>query len=248
MTGPDLSRGDPSGRDLSGLTALVTGASSGIGLATVQRLAMAGAQVFGVALAGAADLIIDVAAPGASETIVAAAQDRLGGIDILVPNAGISSFTPLDGHPDAVWDMMIGINLSAVFRLCRAALPALKASGQGRIITIGSVMSDHGDTGMAAYAASKHGVLGLTRSLSTELGPFGITVNCVQPGAILTGITAPAFAAMPEFETLWRDKAALQRIGTPMDIANVIAFLASADAGFVSGHGIIVDGGAMAHP
>ncbi len=185
---------------------------------------------------------------GASETIIAAATQALGGIDILVPNAGISSFMPLDGHPDALWDAMIGINLSSVFRLCRAALPALKASRQGRIITIGSVMSDHGDAGMAAYAASKHGVLGLTRSLATELGPFGITVNCVQPGAILTGITAPAFAAMPDFETLWRDKAALKRIGTPQDIAHVIAFLASAEADFVSGHGIIVDGGAMAHP
>ncbi len=237
-----------SGRDLSGLTALVTGASSGIGLATVQRLAAAGATVFGAAREGRADLIIDVAAPGASETIVAAALDRLGGIDIVVPNAGISGFVPLDGHPDALWDAMIGINLSAVFRLCRAALPALKASRQGRIVTIGSVMSDHGDAGMAAYAASKHGVLGLTRSLASELGPFGITVNCVQPGAILTGITAPTFAAMPEFESLWRDKAALKRIGTPQDIANVIAFLASADAGFVSGHGIVVDGGAMAHP
>ncbi|MFZ4109977.1 MAG: SDR family NAD(P)-dependent oxidoreductase [Polymorphobacter sp.] len=237
-----------SGRDLTGLNALVTGAASGIGLATVQRLAAAGATVFGVDRDGAADLVIDVAAEGASETVVAAATQALGGIDILVPNAGISSFMPLEGHPDALWDAMIGINLSSVFRLCRAALPALKVSRQGRIITIGSVMSDHGDAGMAAYAASKHGVLGLTRSLATELGPFGITVNCVQPGAILTGITAPAFAAMPAFESLWRDKAALKRIGTPQDIANVIAFLASADAGFVSGHGIVVDGGAMAHP
>ena len=233
---------------LEGLKAVVTGASSGIGLATARRLAAEGAAVFGVARDGDADLIIDVAAPGASEAIVAAAVAKLGGIDILVPNAGISAYMPLEGHGDKHWDETIGINLSSVFRLCRAALPWLKASRQGRIITIGSVMSDHGDTGMVAYAASKHGVLGLTRSLATELGPFGITVNCIQPGAILTGITKPAFAAAPEFETFWRDKAPLKRIGTPDDIAGVIAFLASDDGCFVSGHGIAVDGGAMAHP
>jgi 3-oxoacyl-[acyl-carrier protein] reductase len=233
---------------LSGLQAVVTGASSGIGAAAAARLRHEGATVFGAAREGPADLVIDVAAAGASEAIVAAAVEAMGGIDILVANAGISSFVALDGHPDDAWDATIAINLSSVFRLCRAALPWLKASRQGRIITIGSVMSDHGDAGMVAYAASKHGVLGLTRSLATELGPAGITVNCIQPGAILTGITAPAFAAMPEFETLWRSKAPLGRIGTPDDIAGVIAFLASDDARFVSGHGIVVDGGAMAHP
>ncbi|MFZ4687648.1 MAG: SDR family NAD(P)-dependent oxidoreductase [Polymorphobacter sp.] len=236
------------GYNLTGLRAVVTGAASGIGRATARRLAAEGTAMFGVDRADAVDLSVDVMAPNAAETIVEAAIARLGGIDILVPNAGISAFTPLDGHGDAAWDDTIAINLTAVFRLCRAALPALKASRQGRIITIGSVMSDHGDAGMVAYAASKHGVLGLTRSLATELGPLGITVNCVQPGAILTGITAPAFAAAPEFETFWRDKAAVKRIGTPDDIAAVIAFLASSDANFVSGHGIVVDGGAMAHP
>jgi NAD(P)-dependent dehydrogenase (short-subunit alcohol dehydrogenase family) len=232
---------------LAGRRALVTGAASGIGLATAWRLAADGAAVFGVDRNGG-DLAIDVAAPGASEAIVAAAAGRLGGLDIVVANAGISSFTPLDGHPDSVWDTTIAVNLSAVFRLCRAALPSLRVSAQGRIVTIGSVMSDHGDAGMAAYAASKHGVLGLTRALATELGSAGITVNCVQPGAILTGITAPAFAANPAFEAFWRDKAALKRLGTPDDIANVIAFLAGPDAAFISGQGITVDGGAMAHP
>jgi NAD(P)-dependent dehydrogenase (short-subunit alcohol dehydrogenase family) len=233
---------------LSGLKAVVTGASSGIGAAAAARLRQEGVTVFGAAREGPADLVIDVAGAGASEAIVGAAIAAMGGIDLLVANAGISRFVALDGHPDDAWDGTIAVNLSSVFRLCRAALPWLKTSRQGRIITIGSVMSDHGDAGMAAYAASKHGVLGLTRSLATELGPAGITVNCIQPGAILTGITAPAFAAMPEFETLWRSKAPLGRIGTPDDIAGVIAFLASDDARFVSGHGIVVDGGAMAHP
>lgn len=232
---------------LAGRRALVTGAASGIGAATAARLAAEGATVFRVDRSGG-DLAIDVATPGAADTIIAAATASLGGLDILVPNAGISAFVPLDGHPDALWDDTIAINLSAVFRLCRAALPALTASDAGRIVTIGSVMSNHGDAGMAAYAASKHGVLGLTRALATELGPAGITVNCVQPGAILTGITGPAFAANPVFEAFWRDKAAVKRIGTPEDIAGVIAFLAGPDASFISGHGIVVDGGAMAHP
>lgn len=233
---------------LAGLKAVVTGASSGIGAAAVARLRDEGVEVFGVARDGAADLRIDVAGAGAAPAIVAAAVAAMGGIDLLIANAGISAFVPIEGHSDDAWDEMIGINLSSVFRLCRAALPWLKASHRARIITIGSVMSDHGDAGMVAYAASKHGVLGLTRSLATELGPAGITVNCIQPGAILTGITEPAFAAMPEFEALWRSKAPLGRIGTPDDIAGVIAFLVSDDARFVSGHGIVVDGGAMAHP
>lgn len=233
---------------LSGMRAVVTGSSSGIGAGVAARLRSEGVMVFGAARELPAELVIDVAEPGAAEAIVEAAIAAMGGIDIVVANAGVSSFTALDGHPDAAWDATIAINLSAVFRLCRAALPWLKASRRGRIITIGSVMSDHGDAGMAAYAASKHGVLGLTRSLATELGSAGITVNCVQPGAILTGITAPAFAAMPDFEAMWRSKAPLGRIGTPDDIAGVIAFLASDDARFVSGHGIVVDGGAMAHP
>lgn len=233
---------------LAGLSAVVTGAASGIGLATVQRLQDDGARVFTVDRAGDTDLTVDVAAPGAAEAIIAAATATLGGLDILVCNAGISGFMPLDDHPDAFWDDTIAVNLTSVFKLCRAAAPVLKASRQGRIVTIGSVMSRYGDAGMAAYAVSKHGVLGLTRSLATELGPAGITVNCVMPGAIMTGITAPTFAAMPGFESFWRDKAPLKRIGTPDDVAAVIAFLASDDARFVSGHGIAVDGGAMAHP
>ncbi len=233
---------------LAGLSAVVTGAASGIGLATVERLQHDGARVFTVDRSGDPDLAIDVAADGAAEAIVGAATAALGGLDILVCNAGISGFMALDGHSDAFWDDTIAINLTSVFKLCRAAAPWLKASRNARIVTIGSVMSRYGDAGMAAYAVSKHGVLGLTRALATELGPAGITVNCVMPGAILTGITAPAFAAMPEFEAMWRDKAALKRIGTPADVADVIAFLASADARFVSGHGLAVDGGAMAHP
>ena len=140
------------------------------------------------------------------------------------------------------------MNVTSVFRLARAALPALRRSGRGRIVTIGSIMSRFGAPGLTAYAASKHAVLGMTRALAAELGGDGITVNCVQPGAIDTPMTAPAFAASPDYAAFWRGKAALGRLGTPEDVADVIAFLISDDARFVSGHGLPVDGAAMASP
>jgi NAD(P)-dependent dehydrogenase (short-subunit alcohol dehydrogenase family) len=232
-------------RRLAGRRALVTGAASGIGRATAARLAGDGARVFGVDVADGCDLVADVSAD--ADAIVAAAAGTLGGLDILVNNAGVSGFEPFETHGDDVWDRMLAVNLSAVFRLSRAAVPLLKASSAARIVNVGSVMSSFGAAGLAAYTASKHGVLGLTRALATELGPDGITVNCVQPGAIETGMTAPTFTASPEFAEYWRDKAALKRLGRPDDVAAVIAFLASDDAGFVSGHGIFVDGGAMQH-
>jgi 3-oxoacyl-[acyl-carrier protein] reductase len=139
----------------------------------------------------------------------------------------------------------MAVNVTAVFRIIRAAVTPLKQSRHGRIITIGSTMSRFGGAGLVAYGTSKHAVLGMTRSVACELGPFGITVNCLQPGAIETPMTAPAFTAMPEFKTYWEKKAALGRLGQPQDIADVIAFLASDDARFMSGQGFFVDGGAM---
>lgn len=232
-------------RPLAGRRALVTGAASGIGAAIAARLRDEGAQVLTADRAPGCDLVVDVAAAGAAERLANACGD---GLDILVPNAGVSAFEPLDGHSDAVWESTLAIDLSAVFRLIRACAPLLKASGRGRIVTIGSVMSTFGEAGMAAYAAAKHGVLGLTRAAAIELGGHGVTVNCIQPGAILTGITRPAFAANPAFADFWEAKAALKRLGTPEDIAGVAAFLAGDDSRFVTGAAIVVDGGATAHP
>jgi 3-oxoacyl-[acyl-carrier protein] reductase len=230
---------------LAGKRALVTGAASGIGAAISARLAADGAHVITADRAPGCELLVDVAAPDAAQQLVAACAGRL---DILVPNAGVSAFEPLDGHSDAVWATTLDIDLHAVFRTIRACTPLLKAAGSGRIITIGSVMSTFGEAGMSAYAAAKHGVLGLTRAIAIELGPDGVTANCIQPGAILTGITGPAFAANPAFGDYWVQKSALKRLGTPEDIADVAAFLASDDARFVTGAAIVVDGGATAHP
>jgi 3-oxoacyl-[acyl-carrier protein] reductase len=232
---------------LSGRRVVVTGAGSGIGRATAARLRRDGAEVFGVDRAGEAEMLIDVAAAGASEAIVARAQQAMGGLDGLVPCAGISRFAPLETHDEALWDATVAINVTAVFRLVRAALPPLRVCGHGRIVTIGSVMSRFGAPGLVAYAASKHAVLGMTRAMASELGVHGITVNCVQPGSICTPMSAEYLADQAATD-FWIRKTALGRLGQPDDVADVIAFLLSDDARFVSGQGILVDGAAMQQP
>jgi 3-oxoacyl-[acyl-carrier protein] reductase len=230
---------------LTGRVALVTGAGSGIGAATARRLRADGASVYTVDRQGEVDYLADVTAPGISERLVAETLGRHGGLDILVPCAGISAFHALEGHTDEFWDAVQSVNVTAVFRIIRASIEPLKRSGRGRIITIGSTLSRFGGAGLVAYGASKHAVLGMTRSIACELGPYGITVNCLQPGAIETPMSAPAFEQMPEFKAYWQNKAALRRLGQPEDIADVIAFLASDEARFMSGQGFFVDGGAM---
>lgn len=230
---------------LEGRSALVTGAGSGIGRAAAQRLIADGAKVYTVDLKGEVDRHADVTAPGINRKLIDEAVARHGGVDILVPCAGISGFHPLDGHDDDYFDQVMAVNVTAVFRIIRDAVPVLKQSAHGRIVTIGSTLARFGGAGLVAYGASKHAVLGMTRSMACELGPFGITVNCLQPGAITTPMTEPAFAQMPEFKAYWQDKAPLGRLGEPEDVADVIAFLASDDARFMTGQGFFVDGGAM---
>ncbi|MCJ2178764.1 SDR family NAD(P)-dependent oxidoreductase [Novosphingobium album (ex Hu et al. 2023)] len=234
-----------SGR-LQGRRAIVTGAGSGIGAAVAERLRKDGAQVFTADVQGEVDFTADLTGPDANADLVKAAADAMGGLDTVVPCAGISAFHPLEGHDDAYFLRVLEVNLVAVFRLVREATPHLKAHGAGRIVTIGSTTSTYGDEGLSAYSASKHAVLGFTKSVAAELGPFGVTATCVQPGAIATPMTAPAFEQMPEYKTFWENKAPLRRLGTPEDIADVVAFLCSEDARFVSGHGLWVDGGVMA--
>ena len=229
---------------LDGRAALVTGAGSGIGLATARRLAADGSRVLTTDRSGEVDILADVTAPGINAKLVAETEARFGRLDIVVACAGITGMQMLDGASDDFFDEMMAVNVTAVFRLMRDALPLLKRSPHGRIILIGSVMSSFGEAGMTAYSASKHAVLGMTKSVAAEVGAYGITVNCIQPGAIETPMTAPAFTAMPEFRQKWVDKAALGRLGQPEDIADVAAFLASDEARFMSGHGVFVDGGA----
>ena len=233
---------------LNGRVAVVTGGASGIGAQTAARLVADGAEVLRIDQKGDADLLLDVTSDSASMEILDEVKSRFGKLDIIVTCAGISEFLPLEDTSDEVWDNNLAVNLTAVFRLVRDATSLLKESQAGRIVTIGSVMSEFAGPGLAAYTASKHGLLGLSRVLATELGGHGITVNCVQPGAIETPMTAPAFNDMPEYKTFWSEKAPLGRLGQPQDIADVIAFLVSDEARFMSGHGIYVDGAAMVQP
>lgn len=233
-----------------GLTALVTGAADGIGRATAERLLAEGARVLAVDRdpQGISDFphshVADVTE--SADELVATALERLGSLDFLVNNAGIASGAEIESLSDALWQQVMGVNLDAVFRISRAAIPHLKRSSRGRIVNIGSVRSQFADTGAAAYTASKHAVAGLTKTLAVELGPFGITANYIQPGAIVTGITRQVFEQQQAFKDYWVNKSALKRLGQPTDIAAAISFLLSDDAGFISGHGLTVDGGALA--
>lgn len=236
---------------LNGRKALVTGAASGIGAATVARLLADGATVLacdisGEGMAGTFNHVANLADPQAIALLAAAAESQLGGLDILVNNAGVCPVGTLEDLTDDQWQFGLDVNLLAPARLAKACLSLLKASPAGRVINTGSILSRYGDAGLGAYAASKHAILGFTRSLAMEIGPYGVTVNCVQPGCIVTGMTRGMLenGAAAEY---YREKSALKRLGQPEDIADVIAFLASDDARFITGQGIIADGGVMTH-
>ena len=154
----------------------------------------------------------------------------------------------VENMADDIWDRILDVNLKAVFKLSRAAIPHLKNSSRGRIVNIGSIMSRLAGPGMGAYTTSKHAVAGLTKTLALELGAFGITANYILPGAIVTGITGPAIAANPGFTEFWTQKSAIGRLGQPEDIANAINFLLTAEAAFITAHGLAVDGGVMVNP
>ncbi len=228
---------------LAGRRAIVTGTASGIGAATVVRLRADGAEVIAVDRTGHG-LIADLSTDEGIAAVVAAAGDRL---DILINNAGVCPVAPLAELDDAAWNHGFAVNVTAPFKLSRALAPLLAQSKAGRIINTGSILSRYGDANLVAYSASKHAILGLTRALATELGPLGITVNCVQPGVIVTGMTQPMFDERPESEVYYQSRIPLGRIGQPEDIADVFAFFASDDSRYITGQGIMVDGGVMTH-
>jgi 3-oxoacyl-[acyl-carrier protein] reductase len=228
---------------LAGKRALITGAASGIGEAAVRRFREEGAQVFAVdRAAGEGVTQVDITAPGAPEEIAARAKAALGGLDILVNNAGLGTWAKFDDTTDELWDRMFAVNSRAPFQLVRACLPMLKESKAGRIINTGSVMSERTDKGLVAYTASKHAIAGMTRGLALEFGPLGITVNFVMPGAIATGMTRESFED-PKIRALWEKKSPLRRIAEPIEIAHGMLFLASDDASFITGTGLLIDGG-----
>ena len=239
---------------IEGQTALVTGASRGIGAAIAAELGRRGYQVVGTATTdeGAAKITQALGAfPGSRGVRLdvndAPAVDALidglakaGGIQVLVNNAGITRDTLAMRMKDEDWDAVLDTNLKAVFRVSRAAIRPMMKQRFGRIISITSVVGAAGNAGQANYAAAKAGVAGMTRALAQELGSRGITVNCVAPGFIETDMTA----GLPEEQQkALLGQIALGHLGKPADIAHAVAYLASPQAGYVTGQELHVNGG-----
>ena len=241
-----------------GRVVVVSGAGHGLGRAIAERFAGLGARVFGCSpyaapggadVAGVAMRVVDLTDRAAAAAWIAAVEAEAGPVGVLVNNAGGvqgQSPVPLEEVSDAAWDGIVAANLGAAFALSRAAVPGMKRAGGGRIVTISSGAGLQASlTGIQAYCSAKHAVVGLTRQLAHELGPFGINVNSVAPGLIVSN---------PDTEKQWArygeagqaamlERIALRRMGTAQDIADAVVFFASDLAGFVNGQVLQVDGG-----
>lgn len=248
-------------RSLKGSVALVTGAGSGMGAATAQVFAAEGAKVAvtdvnGAAAEAVAQAIrdaggeaqawaLDVSNAEKVQKVIAETVERFGGLDALVNNAGISIFKPI-GEPDydEAWDRGLAVMLTGTQRMIRAALPHLRRSKAPRIVNIASTEALGATAGHSAYSAAKAGITGLTRSLAVELGREGVTVNCVCPGPINTGMTE---RIPDEQKTIYaKRRTALGRYGEPEEVAHITVSLCLPAASYITGATIPVDGGLMA--
>lgn len=242
-----------------GLVVLVTGAASGIGKATALRLSEEGASLLCVdingagaaataeACANAASLQVDVSDPAACDAAVAEAKARFGRLDGLANVAGVGSFGHAAATSDAEWQRVIGINLTGVFQMTRAALSAIEAQG-GAIVNIASAAGLVATPYAAAYSASKSGVVGLSRSVAAEYARRGVRVNAICPGAVDTPLIAGGFDAIEgvDLDLFGRMTPLIGPVAQPEDVAAAVAFLLSSDARFITGTTLAVDGGQTA--
>jgi NAD(P)-dependent dehydrogenase (short-subunit alcohol dehydrogenase family) len=242
---------------LEGTTAVVTGGGSGIGRATCRRMAEEGARVAVVDLDGdAAESVaneidglafaVDVGDPEAVRAAVGEAAAQLGGLSVIYNNAGTSAFNRMHEIEPAEWDRVLRVNLTGVWAGIRAAAPHMLAGGGGSIVSTASISGTRPAAGEGPYAASKAAVAALTASAALEYGP-SIRVNSVSPGMIRTAMTAPWFQYMPDQEERFVKGTPVGRVGEPEDVADVVVFLCSDLARFVTGQNIVVDGGLTLH-
>jgi NAD(P)-dependent dehydrogenase (short-subunit alcohol dehydrogenase family) len=243
---------------LAGKVALVTGASKGVGRGIALELARAGAAVgvnYHTDAAGAAETVAAIAADGQRavalpgdvarraevEAMIAGVVAAFGRLDILVANAGVTLWADFLDLDDATWERTIGTNLRGTFLACQIAARQFRRQGQGgRLITMGSGAAKVAFPGAAAYNASKGGIALLTQAMAVELGPFGITVNCVAPGAIEIERTR---REDPHYADTWGRLTPRRRVGAPDDVGKACVWLASDAADFVTGQLLFVDGG-----
>ncbi len=244
--------------NLNGKVALVTGGSKGLGKAMARALAEAGADVFISSrheneLRAALDEILSgtgrkgryaVADMTRREDVTRLAKtalEQMGRVDILVNNAGTNKPQPIDQINDEVWDDMVQINLTSVMALTRALVPQMKERRWGRIVHISSVMGFLSKEKRNAYSATKAALLGLARASALDLGPYGITVNCIAPGPFLTDL--PGSLLSDAEKQAFADHTAIGRWGEPRELAGPILLLASEAGSYITGQTIIVDGG-----
>ncbi|MFC5138912.1 SDR family NAD(P)-dependent oxidoreductase [Actinomycetospora rhizophila] len=240
---------------MSTRTAIVTGGGRGIGRAVVERLHRDGAQVLtcgrsadpGDLPPGVRWARADVAGPGEAERLVAEAEAAFGPVSLLVNNAGVQLEKTVADSTDDDWDLVVGANCRGVFALCRAVLPSMTAHG-GVIVNFGSTSAEVADPSLALYNASKAFVHGLTRSIAVDHGP-AVRCNAVAPGWVMTAMSQDAFALADDPGAARRDALArlpVGRFGEPEDVANLVAWLASDEARYVTGQFFTIDGGLTA--
>lgn len=242
---------------LDGHRAVVTGGASGIGRQACRRFAQEGAAVAVLDVdapgakavadeVGGAGFEVDVTDAEALRSVVDAAAGELGGLSLLVNNAGGSTMAPLAEWDPAEWDRIVRLNLTGVFNAMRAGMPHLLAGGGGAVVNTASISATRPAAGETPYSAAKAGVIALTASAALEYAPT-VRVNAVAPGMIRTALTAPLLDGLPDEVERYVRSTPVGRIGDPADVADVMVFLCSDLARFVTGQTIVVDGGMTLH-